>query len=176
VRGKRVVDFATGSGLVGIAAVRAGAQEVEAVDVDALAIAACRLNARANGVALRVRCADPVGDRLDGVDVVLAGDVWYEAEAARRFVGWFTALARSPNRTRVLTGDPGRTYAPTATAPRDVATLASFEVPTPLDLEGTATRRTAVLEFVAPAAARADESASLSAADRAAAPSRRGRG
>jgi predicted nicotinamide N-methyase len=140
VRGKRVLDFAAGSGIVGIAAALAGAREVEAVDVDPLAACACRLNARANRVVLAARAVDLVGERLDGVDVVLAGDVWYEEAPARRFAAWFRTLARGG--TRVLSGDPGRAY-----VPADARALATFEVPTPLDLEGRTSRVSRVLEL-----------------------------
>ena len=109
VRERRVLDFGAGSGLVAIAAAMAGAAEVRAVDVDPIAVAACLLNAEANGVVVDAFCADIVGDDLQ-VDVVLAGDVWYELSAAARFAGWFRAVSASG--TRVLTGDPGRHYVP----------------------------------------------------------------
>src|SRR3546814_10264183 len=80
VRGKRVLDFAAGSGLQGIAAALAGAASVEAVDIDAFACAACRFNAAANGVAITVTEADIVGSANVGWDVVLAGDVCYRSE------------------------------------------------------------------------------------------------
>lgn len=110
VRGRRVLDFATGSGLVAIAAARAGAAHVVAADVDPLAETAAELNARANGVDIEfVR-----GDLLDGpppdVDVLLAADTWYESALADRALPWLQAAAARG--TRVLVGDPGRRYLP----------------------------------------------------------------
>lgn len=138
LRGLRVVDFGTGSGLVAIAAAHAGAARVRAVDVDPLACAAARLNAEANGVAIDVAC-DDVADRLDlDVDVVLAGDVWYEPEPAARFAAWLASLAARG--VRVLTGDPGRAY-----VPRAFVEVAAYDVPTSADLESRTLKRTRVL-------------------------------
>jgi predicted nicotinamide N-methyase len=109
VRGRRVLDFGAGSGLVAIAAAKAGAAEVRAVDVDPIAIAACLLNAATNGVRVDARCEDIVDTEVEA-DVVLAGDVWYELSASARFARWFRAI--SERGTRVLTGDPGRHYVP----------------------------------------------------------------
>jgi predicted nicotinamide N-methyase len=142
VRGRRVLDFGTGSGLLAIAAAKAGAANVRAVDVDPFAIAACALNAAANEVALEVLCEDLV-DREDiGADVVLAGDVWYELGPSARFARWLRALAAGG--ARVFTGDPGRAYAPSGTRE-----LAVYDVPTSVDLESTASRTARVLEIVA---------------------------
>ncbi|MBX3229240.1 MAG: methyltransferase [Labilithrix sp.] len=134
VRGKRVLDFGTGSGLVAIAAALAGAASVRAVDVDAFAIAACRINAAANGVTIHAQCMDLVGAAVEE-DLLLAGDVWYEAGPARRFAAWFEALP-----VAVVTGDPGRHYVPAA-----ARELARYEVPTTLELESATTRTTRVL-------------------------------
>jgi len=139
VRDRRVLDFATGSGLVAIAAAKAGAIEVRAADVDPLAVVACTLNAAANDVAVEVSCEDLVGRDLD-VDVLLAGDVWYERDASARFAPWLRHLANSG--VRVLTGDPGRAYVPS-----DARELAVYEVPTTLDLESTTSRVSRVLEI-----------------------------
>jgi predicted nicotinamide N-methyase len=138
VRGRRVVDFGAGSGLVGIACALAGAASVRVIDVDPLAEAACLLNAEANGVSLEVVCADVVGSAVDA-DVLFAGDVWYERAAAARFAPWLRGVARSG--VRVVTGDPCRTY-----VPDDLVELARFDVPTTLDLESATTRLTRVLE------------------------------
>jgi predicted nicotinamide N-methyase len=131
VRGKRVLDFGTGSGLVAIAAALAGAS-VRAVDIDPFAIEACAANANANNVSIIAECIDLVGQAMDA-DVILAGDVWYEEEPARRFQAWFEGCGCS-----VLTGDPGRLY-----APRTWREVARYDVPTTLELESrtlTATR------------------------------------
>jgi len=139
VRGRRVLDFGTGSGLVAIAAKLAGAADVLAVDRDPMAIAACTLNASENAVAIATRCASIVGDDVDA-DVILAGDVWYEAEPAAHFARWLRAQKRRG--VRVLTGDPERAY-----VPADASRLATFDVPTTLELESTLARRTHVLEL-----------------------------
>ena len=142
VRGLRVVDFGAGSGLVGIACALAGAGSVRAVDIDALAEAACLLNAEAKHVALAVTCADIVDREVATLDadILLAGDVWYERAAAARFAPWLAAVARAG--VRVLTGDPARAYVPSA-----VVELARMDVPTCADLESTTTRLTRVLEL-----------------------------
>lgn len=141
VRGKRVVDFATGSGLVAIAAARAGAAEVVAWDVDPFCEAAVRLNAAANGVAIAFRAGDPIGAGLDRVEVLLAGDVFYERELAARSIAWFRELAARG--VAVLAGDAGRAYAPAA----GFVVRASFDVPTTVEIEDAPVRWARVLEI-----------------------------
>lgn len=136
VRGKRVLDFACGGGLVGIAAARAGAH-VRAVDIDPVAAVTTRLNAAANDVAIEVATANVVGAPLVDVDIVLAGDVWYEPAPSAAFRRWFRKLA-----VPVLTADSGRPY-----APRRVRELARYEVPTPFELEARTARTARVLTF-----------------------------
>ncbi|HIC82361.1 MAG TPA: methyltransferase [Kiloniellaceae bacterium] len=143
VRGKRVLDFAAGSGLQGIAARLAGAASVEAVEIDAFACAACRLNAAANGAAVTVRQEDLVGRANAGWDVVLAGDVCYERPAAERITAWLRSLA-GPD-CLVLMGDPGRTYLPREGLERVIA----YAVKTSRELEDTDLRN-AVVWKVAP--------------------------
>lgn len=112
VRGRRVLDLGTGSGLVAIAAALAGARSVEAVDLDPLALVAVELNARANGVAVSPRLADPEALQAPGVDLVLAGDVFYGPEVARTTL---TALERRRAAgADVLIGDPWRADLPEA--------------------------------------------------------------
>ena len=137
VRGANVLDFACGGGVVAIAAARAGAR-VSAVDIDPLACVATSLAAEANDVVIDVRTSDVVGDPLPGVDVVLAGDVWYEPGPSARFRRWFERLGRRG--VTVLTSDAGRGY-----APRRSRELARYDVPTPFDLEAMAVRSTRVL-------------------------------
>jgi predicted nicotinamide N-methyase len=137
VRGRCVLDFACGGGVVAIAAARAGGR-VRAVDVDPLAVAATELAAEANGVTVDVTTGDVVGDALPGVDVVLAGDVWYERAPSARFRRWLTRLAAAG--VTVLTSDPGRGY-----APRRAREIARYDVPTPFDLEAAASRTARVL-------------------------------
>jgi predicted nicotinamide N-methyase len=111
VRGKRVLDFASGSGLVGIAAMMAGAESVEAVDIDGFAAEAMRLNAAANGVELSIRCEDIVG-QSGGWDTVLAGDICYDRDMAQRVLDWLKVLQASG--MDVVVGDPGRAFLPKA--------------------------------------------------------------
>jgi len=137
VRGKRVLDFATGSGLSAIAAMKAGSTEVVANEIDGFAIAATTLNAKANDVRLACAHEDLIG-RDDGWEAVLAGDVCYEREMSTRVFGWLKALARRG--ALVLVGDPGRNY-----LPRDGMTeLAVYDVQTTRELEDREVRRTKV--------------------------------
>lgn len=108
VRGRRVLDFGTGSGLVAIAAKMAGADSVLASDLDPLANDATRLNASLNGVELEVTTDDFVDHTDLGVDVVLAGDVTYERPLAERVSAWLLALA--DRGVDVYVGDPGRGF------------------------------------------------------------------
>jgi predicted nicotinamide N-methyase len=145
VRGLRVLDFASGSGLVAIAAARAGAATVAACDVDPFAIAAIRLNGLANGVAIEPLRLDLVGSD-EGWDTVLAGDICYERDLAGRVVEWLYALNRRG--ATVLIGDPGRHY-----LPRDrLEALATYEVPVTRALEDAEIKRTSVWRFRPPAA------------------------
>ena len=140
VRGRRVLDFASGSGLVAIAAARAGAAHVEAADIDPFAQAAIALNAQANGVRVRVVEADMSGTAGDW-DVVLAGDIAYEADMAGQCFAWLAGLARAG--ADVIIGDPGRTF-----LPRDQLTsIATYEIPVTRALEDSEIKRTQVWRF-----------------------------
>jgi len=111
VAGRTVLDVASGSGLVAIAAALAGAAAVTANDLDAYALAAVALNARANGVAVDVSHTDLLDGDGAGADVVLAGDVFYDDPMARRMLSFLErAAARG---AEVLVGDPGRSHLPT---------------------------------------------------------------
>ncbi len=107
VAGKRVLDFAAGCGLAAIAAARAGAAMVEACEIDALAVAATRINAALNGVAVTALHRDMVGQDCRW-DVILAGDVCYEAPMAGHILPWLRAMAGQG--ALVLMADPGRAY------------------------------------------------------------------
>jgi predicted nicotinamide N-methyase len=141
VRGRRVLDLATGSGLVAIAAARAGALHVVASDSDARARVAARRNAALNGVSLDV-VGDLVGeDATDAaldVDVVLAGDVFYEQPMARLVLEFLDEATGAG--VDVLVGDPGREYLPR----KRVTPLATYDVPGTADLEGRAVTPTTV--------------------------------
>jgi len=143
VRGKRVLDFAAGSGLQGIAAKLAGAASVDAVEIDAFACAACRLNAAANGVEVSVLEEDIVGSANPGWDVVLAGDVCYERPAAERIVAWLRGLVSDD--CLVLMGDPGRTYLPRQGLERIIA----YGVKTSRELEDSDLRNAVVWRLAA---------------------------
>jgi len=139
VRGRRVVDFATGSGLVALAALRAGAAAVVAYDVDPFCAAAVLANAELNGAEVPFRAEDPIDDPLAGFDVVLAGDVFYERELAARSLAWFRALAARG--VLVLAGDAGRAYAPAD----GLELLAEYDVPTTEEIEDAPVRRARVV-------------------------------
>lgn len=129
VAGRRVFDLASGSGLCAIAAKRAGASAVTGADIDAFAVAAIGLNARANGCRVSVVRRDILDDDAPDVDIVLAGDCWYDAALADRVLPWLRRVrARGVD---VLVGDPGRQYLPTA----DLMELASYDVQTTTELE-----------------------------------------
>jgi predicted nicotinamide N-methyase len=128
VSGRRVLDFASGSGLVAIAAAKAGASSVEACDIDAFAAEAIAINAAANGVSIAVGLDDLVG-RDEGWEVICAGDVCYERSMAESVIAWLSRL--SERGALVLIGDPGRSY-----LPKDrLDALASYAVPVTRSLE-----------------------------------------
>lgn len=138
VAGKRVVDFAAGSGLIAIAAMKAGAARVTALDIDLFAGAATELNAALNGVAVDAVTADMIGRPMPDTDILLAGDVCYEQGFAEAALAWFRDLARAG--VTVLVGDPGRAYLPS----QGLCRLATYDVPTSLELEDKAVRSTDV--------------------------------
>jgi len=139
VQGKSVLDLASGSGLVGIAAMKAGADAVTAADIDRFALAAAELNARENRVAIATRGADLLlngsGERWD---TVLAGDIFYERDTAELALAFLTDHAGRG--ATILIGDPGRSY-----LPRDrLVQLAEYRVPVTRELEDAEIKRTAV--------------------------------
>lgn len=137
VAGRRVLDFASGSGLCGIAALKAGAAEVDAAEIDAFAIASMALNAAANGVALTPRHEDLIG-RDEGWEVVFAGDIFYEQELAGRVFAWLDGL-RARGAT-VLIGDPGRSYLPK----ERLESVATYQVPVTRALEDSEIKQSSV--------------------------------
>ena len=140
VAGKRVLDFASGSGLVAIAAAKAGAAHVLAADIDPFCAAAIRLNTAANGVEVEFRAGDMIGED-GGFDIVLAGDVFYDKAFADRLTPWFAGLRQRG--ADILIGDPGRSY-----LPKDrLAKLAEYEVPVTRALEDAEVKRTTVWRF-----------------------------
>jgi predicted nicotinamide N-methyase len=143
VRGKRVLDFATGSGLVGIAAARAGAASVLGTDIAPFCEAVVPMNAALNGVALELRLEDVLGRPLEGLDLVVAGDVFYEQPLASRALAWFRELAARG--VRVLAGDPGRLYSPQ----EGLGELGWHDVPVSQEIESRPVMRTWVVEVLA---------------------------
>ena len=147
VAGRDVLDFASGCGIVGIAAMRAGAARCTCRDIDPLAEAAAEANAGLNRVRLRARTGDVIGRtraEIGDPDLVLVGDVHYEREAAARMTPWFESLAREG--ARVLVGDPERTYFPRDRGWREIA---RYHVPVPRDLEDRDMRSVGVFEVIA---------------------------
>ncbi|MCW2665988.1 MAG: nicotinamide N-methylase [Frankiales bacterium] len=129
VSGLRVLDVASGSGLCALAAARAGAATVRAVDIDPFSVTAIGLNATLNDLDVQVACVDLLDDEPPDVDVVLAGDVCYERAMAQRFLAWLERASAAG--ARVLLGDPGRGY-----LPRDrLVRLAEYELPTTPEVE-----------------------------------------
>lgn len=141
VAGKRVVDFATGSGLVAIAAVKAGAGEVLAVDIDPFVETALRLNAGVNAVEIGFSAINIVGQALDA-DVLLAGDVFYDKSFADQLIPWFSDL--TANGVHVIVGDPGRAYCPQ----HRMQSLGRYEVPVTRVLEDSEVKKTTVWRFL----------------------------
>jgi predicted nicotinamide N-methyase len=133
--GRRVFDLASGSGLCAVASMRAGAMEATGADIDAFAAAAIELNARANGCRVTVVRRDVLDEEPPDVDVILAGDCWYDARLAGRVLPW---LHRARDRgIDVLVGDPGRRYLPTD----ELVELASYDVRTTTELEDLGLKR-----------------------------------
>lgn len=127
IAGRRVLDFAAGSGIAAIACALAGAASVEAAEIDPLARAAVALNATANGISIMLPNTDIVGADCRW-DMIMCGDVCYEAPMTRRILPWLRRMARQ---AEVWVADPGRAY-----LPRDgLSPFASFVVPTTLELE-----------------------------------------
>jgi predicted nicotinamide N-methyase len=138
VRGRRVLDLASGSGLVAIAAMKAGAARALAADIDRFAVAAIGLNAALNDVAVEATGEDLVGTRGVDADLVLAGDIFYQKDIAERVIAWLEACRGDG--IDVLIGDPGRTYLPVDRLER----LATYEVPVSRELEDLEIKRSSV--------------------------------
>jgi predicted nicotinamide N-methyase len=141
VAGKSVVDFASGSGLVAIAAMMAGAKSVLAADIDPWTATAVSLNADLNDVEIGFTGDNLIGGDIDAA-VLLAGDVFYDRDFAAALVPWFERLAASG--VNVLVGDPGRAY-----LPKDrLEACAVYQVPVTRALEDSEVKKTTVWRFV----------------------------
>jgi predicted nicotinamide N-methyase len=137
VAGKVVLDVASGSGLVAIAAMKAGAISALAVDIDTFAAHAAILNAALNDVNVETSDADPVG-KPTSADVILVGDLFYDRDLAPRVLAWL--IEQQAAGKTVLVGDPGRTY-----LPRDkLEQIAAYDIPVTRALEDAEVKRAAV--------------------------------
>ncbi|MFA6156275.1 methyltransferase [Mesorhizobium sp.] len=123
VAGRRVLDLGAGSGLIGIAAAKAGARTVVAAEIDRNGVAAIGLNAAANGVQITIVDKDITLDPPPAVDLVLAGDVFYDPEVARRMTPFLDRCLATG--IEVLVGDPRRNDLPLAR----LLLLAEYEMP-----------------------------------------------
>jgi predicted nicotinamide N-methyase len=144
IAGKSVLDIGAGSGLVAIAAKRAGAARVTAAEIDAFALAAISLNAALNAVAfeIEIESRDLIGGDSQW-DTILVGDMCYERPLADRLMAWLRQLAA--HGATVLLGDPGRAY-----LPKDgLREIARYTVPTSLDLEDRTLRETVIWQLLA---------------------------
>ncbi|HEY4031667.1 MAG TPA: methyltransferase [Caulobacteraceae bacterium] len=141
VAGKAVLDFAAGSGLVAIAAMKAGAAHTMACDIDPFCRAAILVNAEANGVAVEPAIENLLDRPPPAVDVILAGDICYERKVTGRVLAWLQAAHDAG--VTVLIGDPGRNYFPKS----GLEHLAQYEVRTTRELEDFEIKRTGVWTF-----------------------------
>ncbi len=139
VAGRRVLDLASGSGLVGIAAMKAGAASAAVADIDPFAGAAAALNAAQNNVTVSIVQDDLLAAPAEGAwEAILAGDIFYERDTAARAYDFLAAHARRG--ATVLIGDPGRSY-----LPRDrLLRIADYRVPVTRELEDAEIKHTAV--------------------------------
>jgi predicted nicotinamide N-methyase len=136
--GRSVLDLGAGSGLAGIAALKAGAAQMLAADTDPFAVAAIALNAAANAVALEATADDLLAAPPARFDLVLVGDLFYERPLAERVLAFLQAAQREG--ATVLVGDPRRSYFPK----QSFAQVAEYSVPVTRDLEDAEIKRTAV--------------------------------
>jgi len=138
VSGLRVLDFAAGSGIVGIAAAKAGAKEVWAADIDDLSQLVTQINATHNGVSIGAMNDLYLGKPLKGVDLIIAGDVCYEHTMSHRILRWLHLCVEAG--VKVLMADPGRAYLPK----EGLSELACLNVPTSRELEDKDSREVKV--------------------------------
>ena len=140
IAGRRVLDFAAGCGVAAIAAAQRGAASVEAAEIDPLAAAALRLNAALNDVSITVIDSDVVGAPCRW-DVILAGDVCYEAPMTAHILPWLRGMA---GQCEVWVADPGRAYLPG----QGLEPVATHTVPTSLELEDRTLREVTIYRLL----------------------------
>jgi predicted nicotinamide N-methyase len=141
VRGRTILDFAAGSGIAGIAAVKSGAAKVIASEIDAFALAALRLNYDLNDVKIDIIDNDLLNGPPIGWDLILAGDVCYERPMASRVLAWLDQAVAAG--IEVLVADPGRAYLPKS----GLTELARYDIPTSLDLENRKMMTTVIYRY-----------------------------
>lgn len=142
VRGKAVLDFACGSGLVGIAAMKAGASSCHSVDIDPFAIAASRLNSATNGVHLNLKQVDLTAGGTVGADIAFFGDVFYDRPMADKVLELMDRLLAAGR--CIYVGDPGRSYLPK----HRLKSIADYQVPVVGSLEDADIKRTGIYRLV----------------------------
>lgn len=145
VRGKRIIDFAAGSGIAAIAAMKAGAAQATATEIDPLALKAIELNAALNEVRIEMTGDIDMTQPPKDTDLILAGDVCYQQAMAARLTRWLWICVA--NGIRVLLADPGRAYVPLGGLDRE---LACYEVPTSRDLEDRDSRTVKLWDLQVP--------------------------
>jgi predicted nicotinamide N-methyase len=138
VENRKVLDLATGSGLIAIAAARAGSTSIIAADIDEFATTAAEMNAKLNQVSLDIKLEDLLHQQPPATDVILVGDLFYEKSLAARCLAWLRKAQEQG--AQILIGDPGRSYLPQ----EQLEKLAEYNVPVTRDLEDAEIKRTAV--------------------------------
>lgn len=144
VAGRRVLDLGTGSGLVAVAAMKCGASHVAAIDIDPIAVVAAELNAAVNGVTIDATCGDILGGPPPEVDIILAGDLFYDAALASKVLP-FLQRCRGAG-ADVLIGDPNREPLPR----KQLQLLAEYPVPDFGDVRDSAARISGVFTLKYP--------------------------
>ena len=143
VNNLKVLDLATGSGLVAISAAHAGSTSIIAADIDEFATTAAQMNAELNHVSLDIKLEDLLHQQPPSADVILVGDLFYEKTLAARCLAWLRQAQEQG--AKIFIGDPGRSY-----LPRDeLEKLAEYNVPVTRDLEDAEIKRTAVWQLKA---------------------------
>lgn len=137
VRGTSVLDLASGSGLVAIASMQAGATAALAADIDVFAGHAAALNAALNAMRIETTASDLIGQAVDQ-DVILVGDIFYDRDLAPRMLAWLQRLRDEGK--EVLIGDPGRTYLPR----EQLEQIVAYDIPVTRALEDAELKRAAV--------------------------------
>jgi predicted nicotinamide N-methyase len=141
VENLRVLDLATGSGLVAIAAMQAGSASIVATDIDEFATTAAEMNAELSQVSLDIRLADVLHQQPPSADVILVGDLFYKKTLAARCLTWLRQAQEQG--AQILIGDPGRSYLPK----EQLEKLAEYNVPVTRDLEDAEIKKTSVWQL-----------------------------